>query len=797
MSENKLNLDFIDNLLPKNEFKSIEVKKLSDVVLSIDENRLEISEFISQDGDINPAIIKSNDENVLTNKYLHHFLRTKSNLIHELVKDKSNLIDSNLLKVLDIDITIPSINYQNKIIETIENLEKVCYKLEVDLSSDRSEKQKQLEIYEKLIFEYLESESFDQLTEKISNQDTIVNLIKLIQFIFNTTITIQLSKVAKLFRGEVISKDFIRQNPGEYPVYSSQTLNNGELGKISKYKFDGEYVSWTTDGYAGTVFYRSGKFSVTNVCGLIDVNKSIILPKYLYFYLSVNLDKYVNKTFSNAKLMSNQVAEVKVTFPNLETQKHIANILDIFSSYTEKLKAELKAELKARSTQYEYYRNSLLSNDKSKNLQENINFIKLGELGQFYSGLKSKNKNDFENGNKKFVTFNNVYNNPSLSLDINNFVKIQDGENQNKIMTGDILFTGSSENIHDAGMTSVVIGQINEDIYLNSFCFGLRPNEPELLNLSYIKHLLRSENIRSQITRCVNGVTRFNVSKEDIKNVTLPIPSLNIQNKIADVLDNFESICKDLKIGLPAEEIKRQQQYEFYRNSIFEYLETNSFEKLMREREREDNLTTGLIKLIQYIFNTNITIQLSKIAKLFRGEVISKDFIRQNPGEYPVYSSQTLNNGELGKISKYKFDGEYVSWTTDGYAGTVFYRSGKFSVTNVCGLIDVNKSIILPKYLYFYLSVNLDKYVNKTFSNAKLMSNQVAEVKVTFPTLETQFRIVHILENFESICKDLKIGLPAEEIKRQQQYEFYRDSIFEYLETNSFEKLMREREKIT
>ncbi|WP_324673343.1 restriction endonuclease subunit S [Mycoplasma sp. 888] len=190
--------------------------------------------------------------------------------------------------------------------------------------------------------------------------------------------------------------------------------------------------------------------------------------------------------------------------------------------------------------------------------------------------------------------------------------------------------------------------------------------------------------------------------------------------------------------------------------------------------------------------------QLSKIAKFFRGESITKNFIENNSGEYPVYSSQTTNNGEFGKINTYKYDGEYVSWTTDGvYAGTTFYRTGKFNITSHCGLIETDESLLLPKYLYFYLSVNLDKYVNKSSPNPLLTVSQISEVNVTFPTLETQFRIVHLLDNFESICKDLKIGLPAEEIKRQQQYEFYRNSIFEYLETNSFEKLMREREKIT
>ena len=84
----------------------------------------------------------------------------------------------------------------------------------------------------------------------------------------------KLGEVCDIQRGRVISKIYLDQHVGEFPVYSSQTKNNGEIGRIDTYDFDGEYASWTTDGaYAGTVFYRNGKFSVTNICGLIKPKK--------------------------------------------------------------------------------------------------------------------------------------------------------------------------------------------------------------------------------------------------------------------------------------------------------------------------------------------------------------------------------------------------------------------------------------------------------------------------------------------------------------------------------------------
>ena len=119
------------------------------------------------------------------------------------------------------------------------------------------------------------------------------------------------------------------------------------------------------------------------------------------------------------------------------------------------------------------------------------------------------------------------------------------------------------------------------------------------------------------------------------------------------------------------------------------------------------------------------------ICDISRGRVMSKDYIRENEGEYPVYSSQTENNGELGRISTFDFDGEYLTWTTDGAnAGTVFYRNGKFSITNVCGLLKVTKKDLLTKYLYYTLNTEAPKYVSSGMGNPKLMSNVMARVSI-------------------------------------------------------------------
>lgn len=168
----------------------------------------------------------------------------------------------------------------------------------------------------------------------------------------------KLGEVCELSRGKVYSKTYIAEHVGEYPVYSSQTANNGELGRISTYDFDGEYLTWTTDGaYAGTIFYRKGKFNITNVCGLISIMSSDILIRFLYYWLSIKAKEYVYQGMGNPKLMSNQMETIEIPIPPLEVQNEIVRILDTFTSHV----AELQAELQARKKQYEYYQNKLLT----------------------------------------------------------------------------------------------------------------------------------------------------------------------------------------------------------------------------------------------------------------------------------------------------------------------------------------------------------------------------------------------------------------------------------------------------
>lgn len=157
------------------------------------------------------------------------------------------------------------------------------------------------------------------LNERIATQNKIIEDLKKLKSAISkkqlcnakwTTCIIQ--DIAEIGRGRVISSvEIDRQKHPLYPVYSSQTSNNGIMDYLDNYMFDGEYITWTTDGAnAGTVFYRKGKFNCTNVCGILK-----ILPKFDCYFVSLVLQqatqKYVSSNLANPKLMNNTMASIK------------------------------------------------------------------------------------------------------------------------------------------------------------------------------------------------------------------------------------------------------------------------------------------------------------------------------------------------------------------------------------------------------------------------------------------------------------------------------------------------------
>ena len=175
------------------------------------------------------------------------------------------------------------------------------------------------------------------LDDRIDTQNKIIEDLKLLKSAISLNVLhsdtweqFKIKDIAQIGRGRVISSIEISQqkNP-TYPVYSSQTSNDGIMGYLDDYMFEGEYISWTTDGAnAGTVFYRNGKFNCTNVCGLLKLIKGFD-THFVSLVLAEATKKYVSINLANPKLMNNTMGNIQICLPKLEEQKRISIVFRV------------------------------------------------------------------------------------------------------------------------------------------------------------------------------------------------------------------------------------------------------------------------------------------------------------------------------------------------------------------------------------------------------------------------------------------------------------------------------------
>ena len=192
-----------------------------------------------------------------------------------------------------------------------------------------------------------------------------------------------------------------------------------------------------------------------------------------------------------------------------------------------------------------------------------VEWKKLGEVATFYGGLTGKSKEDFNKGNAYYISYKNIYENIAVDATCLERVNVGEGERQHTVKYGDVLITGSSENLEEAGMSSSVTFESETNIYLNSFSFGIRFNEGIELSPEFTKYLFRTNMMRKQIMSTAQGVTRFNVSKKRFATIEIPIPPLSIQSRIVEILDKFTSLEAELEL--------RKKQYAYYREQLLNF----------------------------------------------------------------------------------------------------------------------------------------------------------------------------------------------------------------------------------
>ncbi|MBT8550639.1 hypothetical protein G6731_01500 [Polynucleobacter paneuropaeus] len=270
-----------------------------------------------------------------------------------------------------------------------------------------------------------------------------------------------------------------------------------------------------------------------------------IFARYLILHLqekisSVSVGSTV-KGINVQDLLKIQIPEP----PDLQSQQKIAQIL---TAIDEQIDATEKLIEKKKSLHTGIEHDLLVKNAK--------NFFYLDELGATYGGLNGKSKEDFGVG-EYFITYMQVFGNRTSNSSLFEKVAIYENEFQNKVRYGDILFTISSETYNELAMASVFLDK-SIGPYLNSFCFGYRLNDFQILMPEFASHFFRSDFFRKKIIPLAQGSTRYNTSKGALMKLQIHIPPIDKQKEIAEILNSGRrQIDAELKL---LDKLKLQKQ---------------------------------------------------------------------------------------------------------------------------------------------------------------------------------------------------------------------------------------------
>ena len=304
---------------------------------------------------------------------------------------------------------------------------------------------------------------------------------------------------------------------------------------------------------------------VTNVSGVFHNNffkiiydRQIIKKEYFVFLLTGS--KIQNEILKRAgsstipDLNHGDFLSIKISIPPLDEQEKIAEIL---STWDEAINLTINLIENKKQFKKALMQNLLTAKIRFPQFKDEWEEVKLGNLGKSYNGLIGKAAEDFQNGNSNFITYKNIFDNPKIDINIFEKVKIMEDEEQNLVKFGDIFFTISSETPNEVGISSVLLRECGI-LYLNSFCFGFRLSNFEILTPCFAVFYFRSDCFRKQIFKLAQGSTRFNISKTEVLNLTIKLPNFKEQQKIAEVLTACDDEINLLNLKL--ENLKKQKQ---------------------------------------------------------------------------------------------------------------------------------------------------------------------------------------------------------------------------------------------
>ena len=348
------------------------------------------------------------------------------------------------------------------------------------------------------------------------------------------------------FRGYT-TNDIVEKGMGAIALSPTNIVNNQltydkDNTYISMPKYDespeimikqGDVIFVKTGSTVGKVAYVDKLICKTTLNPQVVVLKDIKCDNYILSVI-MSTRKFQNKiqriTVGGAVPTLSQVAmgNIFISLPTAKEQEKISKFISLIDkriATQNKIIDKLLSLIKGlNDSLYAQYGGKVLTS--------------FAELGTSYSGLSGKSAQDFGSG-KPFITYLNVYSNNAINENDFQYVAIKDGEKQNIVEYGDVLFTLSSETPEEVGIGSVYLGK--EKVYLNSFCFGIHITNTEVAFPPYLSYYVSSTAFRKFIYPYAQGSTRFNLCKADFEKASIKLPTLENQKRIYSILSHIDS----------------------------------------------------------------------------------------------------------------------------------------------------------------------------------------------------------------------------------------------------------------
>ena len=554
--------------------------------------------------------------------------------------------------------------------------------------------------------------------------------------------------------------DYKSFGAGDYPVYGS----GGIMTYIDRYAYDKPSVLIPRKGSIDKLYYVEKPFWNVDTIFYTEIDTTKAIPRYVYYCLQQkHLEEY-NTAGGVPSLTQKVLNNIEILVPPLGIQHEIVRMLDSYTESVVELQRQLTAELTARKAQYSHYRDKLLSYTSTTQME------KLGDTCEMKAG--------------KAIASGLISDECTEETPIKCY-----GGNGVRGYVKNANENGSYPIIGRQGALCGNVKYAEGQFYATEHAVVVKPKEK--YNPRFLYHLLTNMNLNQY----KSAGAQPGLAVKNIAELVAPVPPLDVQNRIVNVLDNFEKICSDLNIGLPAEIEARQKQYEYYRDKLLTFAENGNTilsraEQSRAEQSRAEQ-SRALIKLLQYVFGY-VRISLGDIVSICMCKRILKSQTNTVSG-VPFYKIGTFGKEADAYISQETFN-EYrskynfpkkgdVLISAAGTIGRTVVYDGKpayFQDSNIVW-IDNDESIVLNSYLRYCYELKPWK-ASEGGTIPRLYNDNIAKAVIAVPSIEEQKRVVSILDRFDAICNDLTSGLPAEIEARQKQYEYYRDKLLTFKE---------------